>query len=279
MCYANANIIGETRVERVQMTIKFVENFAGVIDQSTPHLYLSALPFSPSESIMARYWAKRFPGIEKVARGQHNEWSKICHIIHGHKSAVLSVAFSPDGRHIVPGSSDQTIQVWDAQTGGEVGNPLKGHTGAVWSVTFSPDGRHIVSGSFDQTIQVWDAQAHAQAHCINNANKSISFNFPLIHFSSSPTHALQNLHSLFHDVSCVDKDYWQDLIHLQKDGWIIGPNNKLLLWVPPSYLPQFFYTPWTTLVIPRGVPVLDVSMMAHGATWHKCYSSGSVSIP
>ena len=52
--------------------IKFVETFTGLIDQSTPHLYLSALPFSPSESVMARDWAKRFPGIAKVARGQHN---------------------------------------------------------------------------------------------------------------------------------------------------------------------------------------------------------------
>ena len=135
-----------------------------------------------------------------------------------------------------------------------------------------------MSGSDDQTIQVWDAQAHAQAHCINNANKSISFNFSLICFSSSPTHALQNVHSLFHDVPCVDKDY-RDLIHLQKDGWIIGPNKKLLLWVPPSYLSQFFYTSWTTMVIPRGVPELDMSMMVHGTAWHKCYSSVPVAIP
>ena len=146
----------------------------------------------------------------------------------GHTSGVWSVAFSPDGRHIVSGSSDQTIQVWDAWTGGQVGNPLKGHTNWVMSVAFSPDGRHIVSGSTDQTIDVWDAQAHAQAHCINNTKKSIPFNFPSIQFSSSPAHALQNLHSLFHDVSCVDKDY-RDLIHLQKDGWIIGPNNEMTL--------------------------------------------------
>jgi len=29
-----------------------------------------------------------------------------------------------DGRHIVSGSGDNTIQLWDAQTGGQVGNPL-----------------------------------------------------------------------------------------------------------------------------------------------------------
>ena len=81
--------------------------------------------------------------------------------LQGHGS-VNSVAFSPDGRHIVSGSRDDTIQVWDAQTGAQVGNPLQGHTDSVKSVAFSPDGRHIVSGSRDQTIQVWDAQTGAQ---------------------------------------------------------------------------------------------------------------------
>ena len=31
-----------------------------------------------------------------------------------------SVAYSPDGKHIVSGSDDRTVKVWDAQTGKEV---------------------------------------------------------------------------------------------------------------------------------------------------------------
>ena len=33
-----------------------------------------------------------------------------------HSGYVLSVAFSPDGKTIVSGSSDQTLKVWDAGT-------------------------------------------------------------------------------------------------------------------------------------------------------------------
>ena len=33
---------------------------------------------------------------------------------------VLSVAFSPDGKHIVSGATDKTVKVWDSQTGKEV---------------------------------------------------------------------------------------------------------------------------------------------------------------
>ena len=142
----------------IQDGIKFVQNFAGVISKSTPHLYLSGLPFSPSRSALTKMVTTKFPNIVQIARGQHQDWPSNQHVLQGHKGPVLSVAFSPDGRHIVSGSRDDTIQVWDAQTGAQVGNPLQGHTSSVSSVAFSPDGRHIVSGSRDDTIQVWDAQ-------------------------------------------------------------------------------------------------------------------------
>jgi WD40 repeat protein len=38
----------------------------------------------------------------------------------GHSDFVESVAYSPDGKHIVSGSYDNTVKVWDAQTGQEV---------------------------------------------------------------------------------------------------------------------------------------------------------------
>jgi WD40 repeat protein len=75
----------------------------------------------------------------------------------GHTVRVNSVAFSPDGQHIVSGSDDKTIRVWNAMTGETAAGPFTGHTDAVHSVAFSPDGQHIVSGSQDRTIRVWNA--------------------------------------------------------------------------------------------------------------------------
>ena len=233
--------------------------------------------------------------------------------LQGHTESVRSVAFSPDGRHIVSGSDDSTIRVWDAQTGGQVGNPLQGHTSSVLSVAFSPDGRHIMSGSDDNTIQVWDAQKGgqvgnpAQVHtasvisaascsdrrCIVSGSQDFhvwdaqaylnsvdddvqNIKFLPINFSPSRPHALQHPESLFIDsLSDVKKDLllW---VHPQRDGWVVGPNGKLVLWVPPSYHPVFRYSPWTSLIMPRGVTELDLSRMKHGPDWHECYSNSTI---
>jgi hypothetical protein len=71
---------------------------------------------------------------------------------------VTSVAYSPDGKRIVSGSHDNTLKVWDAQTGQDL-LALRGHTGWVTSVAYSPNAKRIVSGSLDNTLKVWDAPA------------------------------------------------------------------------------------------------------------------------
>ncbi|KAG8925324.1 hypothetical protein FRC01_010359, partial [Tulasnella sp. 417] len=76
-------------------------------------------------------------------------------------SQVNAVAFSPDGKFIVSGSSDKIVQLWDAKTATPVGQPLYGHKSPVNAVAFSPDGNLIVSGSSDTTIRVWDAKTRA----------------------------------------------------------------------------------------------------------------------
>jgi WD40 repeat protein len=40
--------------------------------------------------------------------------------LRGHSNWVLSVAYSPDGKHIVSASRDKTVKIWDSTTGKEV---------------------------------------------------------------------------------------------------------------------------------------------------------------
>jgi len=61
---------------------------------------------------------------------------------------------SRDGKVLVSGSSDETVQLWQLSTG-KIIDILKGHNSAVYSVAISPDRKTVVSGSSDKTIRIW----------------------------------------------------------------------------------------------------------------------------
>ncbi|CAG7854439.1 SubName: Full=Related to WD40-repeat protein (Notchless protein) {ECO:0000313/EMBL:CCA75614.1} [Serendipita indica DSM 11827] len=85
------------------------------------------------------------------------DWPVVGEPLRGHTGLVTTVAFSPDGLQIVSSSYDNTIRLWDAETGQSLGEPLRGHTNSVNAVAFSPDGLQIMSGSTDCTVRLWDA--------------------------------------------------------------------------------------------------------------------------
>ena len=142
--------------------MKFIHNLSNGPSASTPHLYLSALPFAPEDSLLVNSLRARFPCIAKVAAGHHKEWPYTQILHQGHTRYVTSVAFSPDGTRIVSGSEDNSVRIWDAERGMQIGGPLQGHPDYVTSVAFSPDGKRIVSGSDDTSLRVWDAEREVQ---------------------------------------------------------------------------------------------------------------------
>jgi WD40 repeat protein len=74
----------------------------------------------------------------------------------GHFGGLWSVAFSPDGKRILTGGTDNAAILWDAAKATVV-RRLVGHTGGIESVAFSRDGKWILTGSSDDTAILWDA--------------------------------------------------------------------------------------------------------------------------
>jgi WD40 repeat protein len=115
-----------------------------------------------------------------------------------HRGAVMTAAYSPDGRRVLTASRDGTARVWSVASGkplltlrgdkgfnaaaysstgkrivtagaDRVGRiwdartgkellELAGHTKALTSAAFSPDGSRVVTASNDKTARVWDAR-------------------------------------------------------------------------------------------------------------------------
>ncbi|KAI0310037.1 hypothetical protein OF83DRAFT_1071175 [Amylostereum chailletii] len=136
---------------------RFIRRFGGMISQSAPHIYHSAIPFAPPTSVFRTHYASKLQHVPSI-KNLSSKWPLLQNVLRGHNDGICSVAYSPDGTRIVSGSDDWTIRIWDAETGQPVGKPLQGHTSEVNSAAYSPDGTRIVSGSYDKAVRIWCAE-------------------------------------------------------------------------------------------------------------------------
>jgi WD40 repeat protein len=72
-----------------------------------------------------------------------------------HEKAINKVVFSPDGTLLATASDDETVRLWDPETG-EARAVLRGHTNHVTSVAFAPDGSRLISVGDDRVVIRWD---------------------------------------------------------------------------------------------------------------------------
>ena len=93
-------------------------------------------------------------------------------VLRGHTNAVHSVAFSPDGSLLASGSDDDTIRLWNAETGTHL-RTLEGHSDPVRSVVFSPDGNLLASAGWNDTIHLWDPETGTHLRTLSGHTGSV----------------------------------------------------------------------------------------------------------
>jgi WD40 repeat protein len=146
-----------------------------------PQVY--AVVFHPNGTVLASASEDRSIKLWTVANGQLAREIKGFNekdATKGHHDAVFSLAFSLDGAHLVSGSADRSIKVWNSADGalvrelvdpkvapfpsiaGQPSLPLAAHSGWVTAVAYSKDGSLISLGLAPRqgaTVSRWPAGA------------------------------------------------------------------------------------------------------------------------
>lgn len=90
-----------------------------------------------------------------------------------HERQISCLAFTPDSQHVLTGSADCTVKLFNFISMTEAGC-FRGHEGCVECVLVSNDGLRAYSGSADHTIKVWNLQSRQEITTLKGHNSEIS---------------------------------------------------------------------------------------------------------
>ena len=89
-----------------------------------------------------------------------------------HTNSVIAVAIAPDGKTAISASRDNTLKIWDTDTGREL-KTLTGHTSLVNAVAIAPDGKTAISASRDNTLKIWDTETRRELKTLTGHTDSV----------------------------------------------------------------------------------------------------------
>lgn len=125
-----------------------------------------------------------------------------------HTECVYTIQYSR--KHLVSGSRDRTLRIWDLETKRLVRKPLFGHSGSVLCLQFDDDPKEdvIISGSSDTDVIIWRFSTGEIIKKLDHAHRESVLNLKfdtryLITCSKDKTIRIWNRHAL----TPTDTDY------------------------------------------------------------------------
>ncbi|KAF5344551.1 hypothetical protein D9756_011529 [Leucocoprinus leucothites] len=139
--------------------LRFIMAFTIPIMQSAPHIYLSALPFAPEESLVAKYFLPRFPQLLALDTSKPSRWSLM---------RITAIALSPDEKIFASGDEGGDICIWDSETGILISGPLIQYVMGrhlAFSLAFSPNGKYLLATYGKERMVIWDVESGKEHLC------------------------------------------------------------------------------------------------------------------
>ncbi|KAF5362383.1 hypothetical protein D9756_002772 [Leucocoprinus leucothites] len=163
--------------EFIRDALRFVTAFTIPIIQSAPHIYLSALPFAPEESLVAKYFLARFPQLLALDTGKPSYWSSCVFVSEHHRMRVNAIALSPDEKIFASVDLVGEICIWDSETGILISGPLISYMGhhLAFSLAFSPDGKYLVATYGEGGMVIWDVESGKEHLCFGGFSHGPGF--------------------------------------------------------------------------------------------------------
>ncbi len=126
---------------------------------------------SPSNSDI--FATAGFDGKIQLWRQNQTDGTKdLINTLPGHNATVNQIQYSPDGKILASASADNTIKLWQIETGRLI-TTLSGHTSSVNSIVFSQDQKLLISGGEDKSIKIWDVKNYSLLSTITAHNDGI----------------------------------------------------------------------------------------------------------
>jgi len=133
-----------------------------------------ALAFSPDGEFLASVGNNRVVAIWKIDHPAQPYKTLEAPATAPYKELMpAGVSFNRDGTLLAMSTQENSVTIWNFQTGKPLPPALYGHTQSVSSVDFSLDGKVLASGSADGDIRLWDVETHELIGTLNAQQKAI----------------------------------------------------------------------------------------------------------
>ena len=90
----------------------------------------------------------------------------------GHTDWVNAVAIAPDGKTAISASDDDTLKIWDTESGTEL-LTLTGHTSDVNAVAIAQNGKTAISASW-KTLKIWDTETGTELRTLTGHTNDVN---------------------------------------------------------------------------------------------------------